>query len=131
MRNTYTNEIAELHKWVENTDYQLGTVLSFLHTEVEVQVTCQRICFIANCIQEEYPFYASHLPVISQRLFSGNRLSGFTLNSAVFGELYIITQQLFPNQLISNAGQIFTQGLFKNQKMYFVMDTLIPPQKKP
>ena len=30
-----------------------------------------------------------------QRLFSGNRLSGFTLNSAVFGELFIITQQLF------------------------------------
>lgn len=95
MRNIYTNEIAELHKWVENTDYQLGTRLSFLHTEAEVQVVCQRICFIANCIQEEYPFYASHLPIISQRLFSGNRLNGFTLNSAVFGELYIITQQLF------------------------------------
>ena len=64
MRNTYTNEIAELHKWVENTDCQLGTGLSFLHTEVEVQVTCQRICFIANCIQEEYPFYAPHPSMI-------------------------------------------------------------------
>lgn len=95
MRNTYTNEIAELHKWVESIDYQLGTGFSFLHTEPEVQTVGQRICFIANCIQEEYPFYASRLPMISQRLFSGNRLSGFTLNSAVFGELYIITQQLF------------------------------------
>lgn len=95
MKNVYTNEIAELHKWVENTDYQLGTGLSFLHTEAEVQMVCQRICFITNCIQEEYPFYASKLPMISQRLFSGNRLSGFTLNSAVFGELFIITQQLF------------------------------------
>ena len=95
MRNTYTNEIAELHKWVESIDYQLRTGFSFLHTELEVQTFGQRICFIANCIQEEYPFYASHLPMISQRLFSGNRLSGFTLNSAVFGELYIITQQLF------------------------------------
>ena len=64
MRNIYTNEIAELHKWVENTDYQLGTRLSFLHTEAEVQVVCQRICFIANCIQEEYPFYAPHPSMI-------------------------------------------------------------------
>lgn len=95
MKSTYTNEIAKLYKWVESTDYQLGTGLSFLHTEAEVQVVCQRICFIMNYIQEEYPFYASKLPTISQRLFSGNRLSGFTLNSAVFGELFIITQQLF------------------------------------
>ena len=58
MRNTYTNKIAELHKWVESIDYQLGTGFSFLHTEPEVQTVGQRICFIANCIQEEYPFYA-------------------------------------------------------------------------
>jgi len=50
MKSTYTNEIAELHKWVESTDYQLGTGLSFLHTEAEVQVVCQRIIFIMNCI---------------------------------------------------------------------------------
>ncbi|MDE6588897.1 MAG: TIGR02391 family protein [Oscillospiraceae bacterium] len=95
MRNTYTNEIAELHKWVESTDYQLGTGFSFLHTEAEVQTVCRRIYFIANCIREEYPFYASQLPPISQRLFSGNPVNGFTLNSAVFGELFIIAQQLF------------------------------------
>lgn len=95
MRNIYTTEIAELHKWVESTDYQLGTGFSFLHTEAEVQTVCQRIFFIANCIHDEYPFYASQLPIISQRLFSGNPLSGFTLNSAVFGELFIIAQQLF------------------------------------
>lgn len=95
MRNIYTNEIAELHKWVESTDHQLGRGIPFLHTEAEVQTVCQRIHFIVNCILEEYPFYASTLPTISQRLFSGNRLSGFTLNSAVFGELFIITQQLF------------------------------------
>lgn len=95
MRNTYTDEIAELHKWVESTDNQLRTGFPFLHTEAEVQTVCQRIHFIVNCILEEYPFYASKLPTISQRLFSGNRLSGFTLNPAVFGELFIITQQLF------------------------------------
>lgn len=95
MRNTYTNEIAELHKWVENADYQLGTGFPFLHTEAEVHIVCQRICFIASCIQEEYPFYSSQLPIISQRLFSGNPINGFTLNWAIFGELYIITQQLF------------------------------------
>lgn len=95
MRNTYTNEISELHKWVERTDCQLGTGFPLLHTEAEVQTVCQRICFIVNCIREEYPFYASRLPTISQRLFFGNPLTGFTLSSAVFGELYIITQQLF------------------------------------
>lgn len=95
MRNTYTNEIAELHKWVENADYQLGTGFPFLHTEAEVHIVCQRICFIASYIQEEYPFYSSQLPIISQRLFSGNPINGFTLNWAIFGELYIITQQLF------------------------------------
>ena len=95
MRNTYTNEISELHKWVENTDRKLGTGLPFLHTEVEVQTVRQRIYFIVNYICEEYPFYASQLPTILLRLFSGNHLSGYKLNSAVFGELFIITQQLF------------------------------------
>ena len=95
MRNAYTNEISELHKWVESTDCQLGTGFNFLHIEAEVQTVCQRICFIANCIREEYPFYASQLPTIAQRLFSGNPLTGFTLNSVVFGGLYVITQQLF------------------------------------
>lgn len=41
MRNTYTNEIAELHKCVESTDRQLGTGRPFLHTEAEVQAVCQ------------------------------------------------------------------------------------------
>lgn len=94
MKNAYTNEIAELHKWVENTNSQLRTGFPFLHTEAEVQIICQRIHFIVNCIREEYPFYATQLPIISQRLFSGNHLSGFTLNSAVFGELFLIAQQL-------------------------------------
>lgn len=129
MRNTYTNEIAELHKWVENANYQLGTGFSFLHTEAEVHIVCQRICFIASCIQEEYPFYSSQLPIISQRLFSGNPINGFTLNWAIFGELYI-TSNFFPNQLISNAGRISTQRSFKYQRIYFVMDTLILPQKR-
>lgn len=57
MRNAYTNEIAELHKWVESTNYQLGTGLPFLHTEAEVQTVRQRIYYIMNYIQEEYPFY--------------------------------------------------------------------------
>lgn len=35
------------------------------------------------------------MQTISQRSFSGNYLSGFTLNSAVFGELFIIAEQLF------------------------------------
>ena len=42
MRNTYTNEIAELHKWVEGINYQLRTGLPFLHTEPEVQTVGQR-----------------------------------------------------------------------------------------
>lgn len=35
MRSTCANVIAELHKWVESTDYQLGTEFPFLHTEAE------------------------------------------------------------------------------------------------
>lgn len=124
MRNDYTNEIAALHKWVENTDYQLGTGFSFLHTEPEVQMVFQRINFIANWIKDEYPFYASQLPIISQKLFSGNRITGFTLNSAVFGELYIITQHLHAEPLnvqcwatihpriIETSKALFSDGYF-------------------
>lgn len=94
MKNAYTNEISELKKWVEHTNQNLATGFSFLHTETEVQVVCQRIYDISMRISDEYPFYASELPVIAQTLFSGNPLSGFKLNPAAFGELFIITKQL-------------------------------------
>ena len=88
MKNTYTNEVSELHKWVEQTNLNLGTGFHFLHTEAEVRAVCSRICAVKDCINEEYPFYAAELPIITQTLFSGNPLSGFNLNPAAFGELF-------------------------------------------
>ena len=61
---------------------------------------------------------------LQHRLFSGNRLSGFTLNSAVFGELYIITQQLFSepiniqcwtnihSRIVQKSKDVFCDGHF-------------------
>lgn len=53
MKNIYTNEIAELKKWVENANQQLKTGFSFLHNEVDVQAVYQRIFNITILIQEE------------------------------------------------------------------------------
>lgn len=94
MKNTYTNEISELQRWVEYTNENLRTGFLFLFTEAEVQMVCQRIHDITMQISDEYPFYASEFPVIMRTLFSGNTMSGFKLNPAAFGELFIITKQL-------------------------------------
>jgi len=94
MKNTYTNEISELQKWVEQTNRNLATGFLFLHTEAEIQTVSQRLYDISVHISDEYPFYASELPVIARTLFSGNPLNGFKLNPAAFGELFIVTKQL-------------------------------------
>ena len=68
MKNTYTNEISELQKWVEQTNRNLATGFLFLHTEAEIQTVSQRLYDISVHISDEYPFYASELPVIAQTL---------------------------------------------------------------
>lgn len=96
MRNVYTKEIAELQKWVERTNQTLGPPVNnaFLYNATEVQIVGEIIYKLIHYIRDEYPFYASELKGIYQNMFTGNLYSGYKLNPAPFGELFIITKQL-------------------------------------
>ena len=87
MKNDYTNALAELHKWIEHTDQNLGAGFPFLHTEIEVQRVSQQVYFIVSCISDEYPFYAVELPKILQNLYKTNKFIVMLLNA---------TKVLFP-----------------------------------
>lgn len=64
--------------------------MPFLHTSQEIQLVHKRISIITSSIQKDFPFYASVLPHIADILFQANGTGAFVLNSAAFGELFII-----------------------------------------
>lgn len=99
MQNAYTNELTELHRWIERTNQNLRTGFQFFCSEIEVQNVSQQVHRIANCISDEYPFYAMELPKILQTLFYRNPINGYSLNTAAFGELFIIIKQLISEPL--------------------------------
>lgn len=94
MKNGYINELTELHRWIERTNQNLKPGLQFLCSEIEVQNVARQVYCIANCISEEYPFYAMELPKIFRTLFYRNLINSYNLNVAAFGELFIIIKQL-------------------------------------
>jgi len=56
--------------------------------------TCYLINVVANGIEEEYPIYAVELKNISANLFKNSAYGSVTLNSAAFGELFIIIHHI-------------------------------------
>lgn len=56
--------------------------------------TCYLINVVANEIEEEYPIYSVELKNISANLFKNSAYGSVTLNSAAFGELFIIIHHI-------------------------------------
>ena len=94
MRITYQKELYELRKWIDNTNANLRMQMPFLYTIQEVNSVRNLISVIAAGVQNEYPFYASSLPQISNILFLVNQMGTTSLNVAAFGELVIIARHI-------------------------------------
>lgn len=90
MKIAYENELRSLRSWISNVNMGLasaGTVTTDLASANNIGY---QINTIADEIVKEYPFYARELKNISTNLFKSFAYGAVTVNSAAFGELYII-----------------------------------------
>lgn len=90
MKITYENELRSLQNWINNTNNGLRTMGTVTLDFALANSTCFQINTIAKEIVKEYPFYARELKNISTNLFKSSGYGTITVNSAAFGELYII-----------------------------------------
>ena len=96
MKVIYEKEIFAIKDWLQRTNAQLstGALPAFLQTDCwKIQNELQTI---STNIQYEYPFYGHELLEIKNILFSAPQppYGMMLLNSAAFGELFIIIKHI-------------------------------------
>lgn len=94
MVTTYENELRCLQSWVNNANNGLASGLPIVIDPDSAYNTCYQINVVANGIEGEYPFYTKELKNISTNLFKTPSYGVISLNSAAFGELYIIIKHI-------------------------------------
>lgn len=94
MKTTYENELRSLQNWINNVNNGLATGVPIIINPASADNTCYLINVVANGIEEEYPIYAVELKNISANLFKNSAYGSVTLNSAAFGELFIIIHHI-------------------------------------
>ena len=85
--------LEELHRWILNTNNRLRGGQLIICCQPEVNNVKSLVERVATSVKNDYPFYASELPQIVNKIFHPTRI-GYSFNSAAFGELYIIVKHL-------------------------------------
>lgn len=93
MKITYENELRALQGWINSANNGLakGAVTADFASINNIRY---QVSTIADGIAEEYPFYAAELRRLSGILFNNSIYEIAVLNSAAFGELFIIIQHI-------------------------------------
>lgn len=94
MNTTYEKELRSLQNWIENANMGLATVGAVTTDTVSANNIYYQISKIADGIVNEYPFYATELNNISKNLFRNSAYGSVALNSAAFGELFVIIHHI-------------------------------------
>ena len=94
MKTTYENELRSLQSWINNVNNGLATGAPIVINPALADNTCCQINVVAKGIEEEYPIYSVELKNISANLFKNSAYGPVTLNSAAFGELFIIIHHI-------------------------------------
>lgn len=94
MKTTYENEIRSLQNWINNVNNGFAVSAPKVINPASADNICYLINVIAKEIEEEYPIYALELKNISTNLFKNSVYGPVTLNSAAFGELFIIIHHI-------------------------------------
>lgn len=90
MKIAYEHELRNLQNWINNVNMGLASAGAVTTDLASANNTCYQINTIAEEIVKEYPFYGRELKNISTNLFKSSGYGTVTVNSAAFGELYII-----------------------------------------
>lgn len=96
MRPSYAKELAYIQDWINNKDRQLCDNKIIILWPNERNQVNRNLQIISNGIQHEYSFYSQELLAIKDKLFTTSPLTygAFSINIAVFGQLYIIIKHI-------------------------------------
>lgn len=124
MRNSYSKQLSDLMRWLDNTNNYLQTGMPFSIISQDANRIRSLVAFVASAVNNEYPFYANELPRISGILFLSKMYGGISLNTTAFGELYIICKHLenepvdvqwwsnIHQRIIGISKELFAQGFY-------------------
>ena len=91
MKNT---DIEKLKIWTLNTNNALCSGQNLIYPYSDVYNITDLIKRVSAAISDEYSYYSHELPGIAGNLFKGNGYGNYFLNTAAFGELFIIVQHI-------------------------------------
>ena len=88
------DEIEELWRIVLNIDNRLRQNQPIMFQHQEAKVVFNLITKVADAVKGDYPFYSDELPQIGSIIFPPMGGGFYGLNTASFGELFIIIKHL-------------------------------------
>lgn len=86
--------LEELWRWVLNTDNLLQQKQPPMFLPQIINQIVNTVNKVVDTIRDDFPFYANNLPQIVKNAFVSIGGGLYGLNTAAFGELYIITKHL-------------------------------------
>ena len=86
--------LEELWRFVLNTDNRLRQNQPVMFQHQEANAVFNLITKVADAIKDDYPFYSDELPQIVRNTFLPMGKGFYGLNTAAFGELFILTKHL-------------------------------------
>lgn len=98
MADPYKACLYELRKWIDIVAADMQS--RRFYNSSDAQRVRQWIGVVATGVQDEYPFYASFLPKIGERLFCTNQFGANVLNPAGFGQLTVIVGHIVAEPVV-------------------------------
>ena len=94
MNATENPHLLNLKKWVNDINRLLSSGFPPTISQSDVLSVRQAMSSVAMSIKEEHPFYATELPQLAAILFNTSPFAPAGLNTAAFGELFLIVKHL-------------------------------------
>lgn len=90
----YSSVINGLWSWAQRINGNLVQGVSPLINPAVAQSITGQMTSLASMVKPEYPYYSEVLLEIRHILFRGNSYGAYELNTAAFGELFLIVKHL-------------------------------------
>lgn len=121
MRPTYAKELAYIQDWINNKDRQLCDNRAIILSPNECNQVSKNLQIISIGVQHEYPFYSQELLAIRDKLFIASPFAygAFSINIAVFGQLYIIIKHVRIEMINQRVWQDIHPNISKVSKDLF------------
>jgi len=121
MKPPYAKELAYIWDWINDKDRQLCVNMPIVLLPNECNQVNRVLQIISDGVQHEYLFYSQELLAIRNKLFISpqSAYGAFSINIAVFGQLYIIIKHIRAETINQRVWQDIHPNISKVSKDLF------------